>query len=242
MANQNSKKDIRKLLDEFNKSSSIEFNYLLDYIWKSKGLIDYEWEIEKKKLKHYFGNDIEMKMLRMTRERHKLFNIFPESIAKANVFLTFSIFETKIMGICRLIEGYSSNPINGHRTGIRKYLTYMQSEFKDIEKIRNWRLINNFIHIRNCLMHTNGFLRYQKNSKVIKDIVKQKNFLPPPLVENISYNNEIQIVNSPQYGERLLIDNNYPFNISAIARDFIQDVCCTLINNYDNNLFSINKK
>ncbi len=243
MANQNSKKDIKKLLSEFNKESCTEFNYLLDYIWKSKRLIDYEWEVEKKKLKHYFVNDSEIRRWRKAHESHKLFNLFPESIAKANVFLAFSIFETKILGICRLIEGYSSNPINGYKgRGIRKCLTYIKAELKDIEKIKKWYLINNFIHIRNCLMHTNGFLRYQKNSEIIKDIVKQKNFLPPPLVGNISENNEIQIVNFPQYGEMLLIDNNYPFNISAIARDFIQDVCCTLINHYDNNLSLINKK
>jgi hypothetical protein len=77
------------------------------------------------------------------------------------------------------------------------------------------------IKIRNCLIHASGFLMHSRDENDLRRILKSGTFL---LREHRRSKGMIQI-DKTNSGERMQIDNEYPWLLSCYLRDFFAEIC-----------------
>ncbi|WP_176467102.1 hypothetical protein [Vibrio metoecus] len=177
-----------KVIDEFmiteniNKiynESEVEFNELLDFLYKSPRFIKSEKELEDKKLESYFGDNIELKALRWAIHDRRLNKFYPEFLSQSNLFVTSSIFESYILKLCYEVELIASKKLKEKKvSGVHGLLKYLKDELGvQYSQLEIWQQIDSIIKIRNCLMHANGALVWSRNGDEIYNILNKKLFL-----------------------------------------------------------------
>jgi hypothetical protein len=206
------------------KEAYLEFNDVADFIWKAPSLIEHQEEIERAKLREYFPNDIKKQSWRWWYESSKLKGIFPFLISVGNVFSVVSLFETDLLRLCLLVQGFS---------GVRLRDTKGQGVYRSLEYLRRMGVgtthsqfstpVDAALKIRNCLVHASGFLSYSREEEELKRIVKSRTFLVGKH-RNAKDDDPVRIIQS-DLGVRLHITNEYPWLLSMYLRDFFLELC-----------------
>jgi hypothetical protein len=202
------------------RQAQFEFSDIADYIWKTPNFVERETDLEKEKLAAYFplsGNpkaDELMARLRMRRwahESHKLFNLFPRLVAMSNLFVCLAAFEAHCVKLARLIEQRSGHRIESARgRGISRIVDFF--EMSDIHhfSLPNALQMKAALSIRNCLIHAEGLLSWDKDEKSLRRIIKNGSYLSPYHLErqrklNLT-SDEVTVV-ADDLGDRIKITN-----------------------------------
>jgi hypothetical protein len=206
-----------------------EFTDAADYVWKSPRLIEHETELEARKLKDYFPNDEKHAKVRWHFESHKLTNVFPYLISNGNLFSVMSLFESYLLILSLEIEKHSELRITSvSGNGINRLFSFLRKAGVKIDTDDLYFQIKAAIKIRNCLSHASGMLSWSKEEAELKRIQKSGLYLSKEHREKRKRDgeelNEVQVVNSG-FGERLQVDNIYPFILASYLRDYFVTVC-----------------
>lgn len=215
------------LLDKYKEiayEAYFKFEDISDYVYKSQRLIEHETKSEIAKPDDYFPNDESMRELRWKLESTKLKNVFPDLISSGNLFNVLSILETYLMILALELEkNLNKQLLSSKGNGINRIFNFLRYLGINLEEKKYYHQINAAIKIRNCLLHANGMLAWSKDVIELKRIQQSVIYLSHDHRDNEKYN-KISIVNSV-IGERIQIDNNYPFILCFYATEFIVDLC-----------------
>jgi hypothetical protein len=108
------------------------------------------------------------------------FNLSIDDLRSFVVFVYIEI-ETRLMRLCNLLHTKLSLPIMAkdlRSQGIERYIEYL-SKFLNISKsdLLLIEVIKNLGKVRNCIVHTNGFLEESKDNKELNRIIDNELYL-----------------------------------------------------------------
>lgn len=220
---------LRDRIEKLIYTSYLEFLDIADYIWKAPKFIEKEIDQEIQKLDLYYPNDKKSQEIRWKYESRKIFNVFPYLNSTSNLFSVVSVFEVYLLRLGHEIEVYSDKKlcdISGQ--GSTKVFKYLRKLYIRPEALGLWMQIQSAIKIRNCLVHSCGILSWSRDEVEIRNIHRNKLFLSKEDREHrkkleVSFD-EVNILSS-NFGERLQIDDMYPWILSVYFRDFFVELC-----------------
>ncbi len=219
---------------DFARRVLLEFSSVADYIWKTPNFIEHETTLEQEKLSAYFplsGNlNADEAMLRLRKQRwalesHKLFGLFPNLMAVGNLFVSLAMFEAHCLRLARLIEQRSSHSVaSGRRRGVSKIFEFFSISNIQHFTLPNARQVEAALSIRNCLIHAEGLLSWDKNEESLRRIIGKGTYLSPFHLERRKKLgraiNEVVIV-TDDLGDRIKIDNDYPFVVTTYGQSYL---------------------
>jgi hypothetical protein len=230
--------ELEEVFRDLARNALIEFSDVADYIWKTPNFIEHERAVEEEKLRDYYPltGDLEkdnlarkLRTQRWAHESRKLFGLFPSLMASGNLFLSLAMFESYCLRIVKLIEERSSYSLRESQgRGTSRIFAFLQKS-----GIRHFDLsyaseIQISLRIRNCLIHAEGLLELDKDEKALRRIVKKGRYLSAGHLERRQRlgraPDEVSIVPS-ELGDRIKIDNEYPFVVTTYGRDFLIAAC-----------------
>jgi len=225
-------------LQEFCNEIYLEFNHLSDYIWKFNLQIDELRTIELEKLESYFPNDPEMQAARWHNESQKLDYFFPVALNYSFIVLVFITIEARLMKACDLITEFKGLPIRAKDmagNGFERYMSFLtKMAGVSREKLTIWNQISKFSIIRNCIVHTSGFIEFSNDEKAIRSIIQDRSYFSSEhsehkvSIEKYEKENNVSIrpvrIEKTDNGERLIIEIDYSHNICFYGRDFLMQV------------------
>jgi hypothetical protein len=207
-----------------------EFDAVADYIWKIPAFIEREREIEMLKLSAYFAeDDEEARRFRWHHESQKLDGVFPFLIATGNLFSLISLLEVYLLQLCRVLEmatDVSMQAVKGQ--GFKRLLAYLRRVGVEPSKALFWQQVDAAVKIRHCFTHASGILSYSREDTELRRIVSSCTYLGSE--HRVSRQakkpekRELYIVAS-DFGDRLEMNINYSFLLSAYCRDFFVGLC-----------------
>lgn len=213
-----------------------EFDHLGDYIWKFNQQIDELRKIEIAKLHAYHADEPEMQAIRWARESQKLDYSFPTALNYSFVVLVFITIETRLMRTCDLIYELRKLPIRAKDLsgrGLERYMKFL-SKLADVrrENLSYWPQISNLTKIRNCIVHTSGFLDYSRDAQDLRRLVEDKSYFTSEhrkRLENIERSERKSIppalhIEHVAGGERLIVEMEYSHAVCAYGREFLFEV------------------
>jgi hypothetical protein len=139
------------------------------------------------------------------------------------------------MQLCGLLRELRQSPFSVKDLaggGIEKYALYIErvAGIKRSE-MKGWEQIAALQQIRNCIVHTAGFVAAARDSVSLREVVIQERFLDPShrrhavasRLNKSPRDPDVSIIQH-QGKERLMVEMNYPHSASAYARDFLLDL------------------
>lgn len=212
-----------------------DFDYALDYFWKSNRLIGHETELEQEKLK-YYRKDSAIKAWRWREESKKLQTIFPRLIAVGNLFNAASLFERYTLLLGRQLEKHHNLALDSAKgQGLTRLFNYLKALDILPDSVPLYAQVQAAFSIRNCLAHAGGLLRWSRNEKEIRRLCLTAEYLSPgDRARRDSLGcafDEIEICQS-DVGEELVITNKYSFVATSYLRDYFSVLCDVLSGRY----------
>ena len=213
-----------------------DFSALLDYVWKSPRFVQYEADLEEKKLEAYFPKaeadaNPRVDFLRRARkhfEDDKLHRHFPRYIATSNLFLATSLFEHYLLSICRKAEKSCEQKIADQRgNGCERFFRFLKEIGFETYDAYLYNQVDAALTIRNAMLHANGDLRLSRERRKVENICNKELFIEPSRrkigngmadewgKEEISISSDLNYVN---------INNFYSYRATAYYRDYLLDV------------------
>lgn len=223
-------------LNQLISQASDEFDDILDYIWKSPGLIKHETEIELKKLPLYYPNDPKSATLRWQSEFKKLTGVFPHFIAVGNLFSVVSLFEFYLLQLGDKLQnscGIKLESVKGQ--GVTKLFEYFKKINLLPHEVPLYDQVQAALKIRNCLMHSSGMLAWDRHEDDLRRTLSSRTYLSSEdrnrrkSIGKIS--NEV-FINESTVGDRLQVDNMYSFIVSCYLRDYFLNLCESAIKKF----------
>ncbi len=217
------------------------FSTLADYIWKTPSFLGAELENEKEKLSTYFpfngnaDNDEQMRRLRNTRfalEFPKLLLDFPVYMAHANFLIAFAHYEDQLSSILdSLSKKEDFADVRKFQKSARKMLGYIERNVDKSDPYNLSEKIKSAIHIRNCLIHANGFVRRVDAPDELEKIIRQRLYLPQRKEsaanaqhEKIENEKDYIRIEDTKHGPRIIIDNLYAWRACVLFRNHLLGV------------------
>lgn len=228
----------QKIIDEIAEAAYTEFDHLSDYIWKTPEFIETQHELETEKLDDYFPftgdathdeKALYMRKLRWRLESVKLEKYFPHYMAISNLFLCLSLFEFYCLRLAKQIEQDSGKEIHHFKgNGLERLLSYLADAGLEVKKARFERQLQCAIKIRNCFIHANGSIEWMKKDKLeIRRIIKTKEYYSKQKFDGSPrevFDPIVRILDD-ELGERVVIENEYAFTLSAYLKRCFIDIC-----------------
>lgn len=223
-----------EIFRSFAHAALDEFSNVADYIWKTPKFIDREIILEKEKLESYFpltGDErkdelaTRLRIQRWEHESHKLFELFPNLLAVANLFSCLALFEAHCLRLALLIEARSKFEIaKVSGRGIQRIFGFFSDAGLKHFDLDYSLQINSALKIRNCLIHAEGILSWDKDESSIRRIVAKGTFLSQVHRDRLNKLgrpiDEVIIADS-DIGERIRISNEYSHVVSTYARSYL---------------------
>lgn len=211
-----------------------DFSALLDYIWKSPRFVEYEAELEERKLEEYFPeeeakSDPRIALSRSFRRHFENEQIgrFPRYIATSNLFLATSVFEHYLYAVCRGFERLSDCKIADQRgNGCERSFRFLEKAGLKPRSPRLYPQVDAALTIRNTLLHANGDLRLSRERQKVEDITKRKLFMERGREKNTGIvddwgHDEVLISFD---GDHININNFYSYRAAAQYREYLLDI------------------
>lgn len=225
----NASLSLSEQLNQLASQASDEFDDILDYIWKSPGLIKHETEIELKKIPLYFPNDPKSAALRWKWQSEKLTGVFPQFIAVGNLFSVVSLFEFYLLQLGDKLQsscGIQLESVKGQ--GVTKLFEYFKKINLSPHKVPLYDQVQAALKIRNCLMHSSGMLAWDRYEKDLRRTLSSRTYLSLEDRNRRKAKGEISnevLIKESAVGDRLQVENMYSFIVSAYLRDYFFDLC-----------------
>jgi hypothetical protein len=220
---------LRNRINKLANASYLEFLDISDYIWKTPNFIKKEIELEIEKLNLYYPENKEDQGIRWNHESRKLFKTFPYLNSSSNLFSVASIFEVYLLRLGHEIEIHNDKKLCDTRgQGSARVFKYLRELYVQPEELELWMQVQSAIKIRNCLVHACGILAWSRDEVEIRNIHKNKLFLSKEDREHREkkeFNSDEVNILASDFGERLQINNMYPWLLSAYFRDFFVELC-----------------
>lgn len=213
--------------DKIATNCAIEFDDIMDFIWKSPNIIDHETKVEKSK--RYFEENSELHKLRAEEETRKLKGVFPYLITVGNLFSVMSAFETYLYLVTIELEKDTKKNISEIKgAGINRIFKYLKYIGVNYDKIDYYLQINAAIKIRNCFIHASGQLTWSKEKEILNNIVKSGEYLTKDHLKNrrknANYIGEIYFIKN-SFGTKLQIKNDYVHTLSGYLLQYFLLLC-----------------
>lgn len=211
-----------------------DFSNVSDYIWKIPKFIEHEVKLGREKLEAYFPmtgdpvRDEKTARLRDQRwfyESQNLFGLFPRLMKVGNLFSTLAMFEAYCLRLARLIEERSKFSIESASgrgvSRIFRFLSIAGVNHIDLDYVRQ---VEAAIMIRNCLIHAEGLLSWDKNEKSLRRIISKATYLSEDHLQrrkNLGREPDEVVVFADDFGDRIEIDNAYPHVVTTYVRGYL---------------------
>jgi hypothetical protein len=220
------------MLEDFAKTSYLEFNDLLDCIWKLTRQLTNIKNEELAKLPAYFGDNEALKQARWRLEGYKIDYVFPLALSYSFAVLVFIELATKLMQLCEVVY-QERKPIVRAKdlagSGIERYMKYL--EFVTSLKrndIKYWDQIAALQKIRNCIVHTAGMVEASRDAGALRQLVASESYLVAEHHPNHASSSDMPssriTISQDKNGDRLIIQTLYPCIVAVYARDFLLGV------------------
>ncbi len=215
-----------------------EYSLLADCVWKFNEQIDELKRIELEKLDTYYPNDDNGKALRWYFESQKLEYFFPVTLNYAFLIMVFVTIETHLMKTCDLLYETRKLPLRAKELagrGLDRYMNYL-SKLASVSRdcISIWPQISNLTKLRNCVVHTAGYIDNSKDEKTIRAMVKDMSYLSKEDKERLALSTNTQeqddlhfqsvLIQQIEGRDRLTIGRDYSFAITTYGRDFLNQI------------------
>ncbi len=176
-----------------------------------------------------------MRAWRWKSEGYKVDFYFPLALNYSFVVLVFIELETKLMELCGLLRdlrhsSFSVKDITGR--GVEKYALYIErvGGIKRSE-LKYWEQIAALQQIRNCIVHTAGFIAQARDSVNLREMVMHERFFVPDRRSHAVASRLNEPPRDPgvsiiQFNgmERLIVKMEYPHTVSFYVRHFLLDL------------------
>jgi len=219
-------------LQRFIAESNREFEALSDAVWKLNCSIDNLHQEEKVKLDAYFPDDEELQALRWRHEGYILEQVIPKALNYSLIVFVHIELETRLMKLCNFLHDSQKLPVKAlelEGQGVTKYLKYIESFFgTDINQIDEIEDIRSLGQLRNCIVHTNGFVNYSSNTGALNQIISHGKYLTKDKKELRIGKDALIQLETTEDGERLKIDFHYPFILCGYIRRFLESLVWSL--------------
>ena len=168
------------------------------------------------------NDEIPGTMYRQIMSVHPELNFFggfsPHLLKKTSLIALYSIFEELLKTFCELAQknlNLKIEPKDLNGSDIEKYLKYLKKVVEiDFSKMDlEWKEINDYRHIRNCIVHNYVNINESKNRDVLNKIINSNKFLS--LVEDT--------------GELYINHEDYLYSFIDLIEKFIKN----LINEFE---------
>ncbi|WP_305980661.1 hypothetical protein [Marinobacter salsuginis] len=223
-----------EFLEKFLEESYREFEALADTVWKLNSSIDDLYEEEKAKLTAYFPNDPELQAMRWSHEGYILDQVIPKALNYSLIVFLYIELETRLMKLCNYLCENRKLPVKPNELkgqGVIRYLKYIESFFNiSIDEVAEIEDVRSLGHLRNCIVHTNGFVNHSSNSKAINHIVNQGRYLTRDRKDLRSGERALIKLEETEDGERLKFDFHYPFMLCGYLQRFIISLVRIIVN------------
>lgn len=176
------------------------------------------------KLDLYFPNDPKVQMWRWKHESRLLEYVFPKALNYSFAVFVYIEIETRLMRLCNLLQEEFKLPIKAtdlRGQGTEKYIEYLNKLIGiSNDEIALLDAIRSLGKIRNCIVHTNGFIGESKDNKEIERIIQKELYLKEQDRNNPKRERKLVVIEKMAGEHRLKVDMHYPFLSCAYARDF----------------------
>ncbi|NNJ12126.1 hypothetical protein EKD04_017485 [Chloroflexales bacterium ZM16-3] len=212
-----------------------EFTRLSDFIWKMNSQIHTLREIELRKLDLYYPDDAEMRQLRWNAEAKKLDYWFPITLNYSSVVQVFITLETSLRRTCNLLHKDRKLPLRPSEIKggqIEKYLIFLGRLCGvSISNLTLLPQMDVLTKIRDCIVHTSGFIGDSRDEKDLRNAITSKRFLSQEDIQwrkekgiqNKKEEGEIQVIKA-ELGDRLWIELDYSHTCCSYAKDFVDNI------------------
>ncbi|MBI5874957.1 MAG: hypothetical protein HZB81_03790 [Deltaproteobacteria bacterium] len=211
-------------LESYIQETILEFESLADCIWKFNLHIADLRKEEMGKLDLYFPNDPKVQMWRWKHESRLLEYVFPKALNYSFAVFVYIEIETRLMRLCNLLQEEFKLPIKAtdlRGQGTEKYIEYLNKLIGiSNDEIALLDAIRSLGKIRNCIVHTNGFIGESKDNKEIERIIQKELYLKEQDRNNPKRERKLVVIEKMAGEHRLKVDMHYPFLSCAYARDF----------------------
>lgn len=224
-----------ELWHEFWQDTMFEFNDLGDYIWKFNKHIDAIREEEISKLDAYFPDDPKLRAYRWLDESRKLDHSFPTALNYSFVVLVYITLETRLLRICSLLHESRKLPLRAKDlsgSGLERSMAFLEKlGGLSRQRLPLWTQIRKLATIRNCIVHTSGFLEYSNDKKELLALIKDQSYLSKENRERLDAferkeKRVVPVITTVQVqcGERLFAAQKYASFACCYGRDFLMSV------------------
>ena len=227
----------RYQVPSFAVDAYLEFNDLLDFIWKSPNFIDLEISRELEKINFKIPTNASKKevldalfykQFRKEFELRKFKERFPVYLNSSNLFIAASLYELHLLRICQYAEKFTDERIRDQNgQGYSKCSNFLKKIGIRRSSLPHFREAEAAIVIRNCLMHAGGVLELSKDRDRIKQIANNDDHLT-------DYTRSYNIKNKERFarleiaeddtGSKLVVPNEYAHIAAAVLRDHLISV------------------
>lgn len=192
------------------------FNDLLDYVWKTPEFLELQERIELRKARG------DRSSWRWKHESRKLHRVFPVLLAISNIALVVSLLELHVGVLVAHAVGAHRPRVRG---GLRDLLKQLRATGLDPYSLSHWQQVDCIIRVRNCLIHSAGFIGSDKDEEWFRNMITRRLHLEPEH-RRLPDDDDVhpKVVNT-QLGPRLRIQNEYAWLATAYARDYFVELC-----------------
>lgn len=213
-------------IGQLEKTVHREFDFAIDYLWKSPTLLGTLEEEEQEKLARYFRDDPSRASLRWSFESYKLFGLFPELLANGNLLAACSLFEVHVRALCALLAGEARNTrLDTAGQGISRLLSHIRGTGIPTNELELWPQVDAALKVRNCLAHLGGAVDQSGQETEIRRIASSRTYLSR---EHRASSNRKHIdeqyrvsLEESESGSRVSISPLYPWLACAYLRDYL---------------------
>ncbi len=221
-------------IQRIRDSSIFEWLDIGDFVFKSKSSIDQERKIEQRKINDYFPAGIDeqtdaLRRLRAERAVQRIEHTYPYMLATGNFYAVLSLLETFLLMLVKETSVlFDQDYREATGVGLEKIYSHLRGVGVDLNKAENYQAVSSAFTFRNCLIHCGGVLELSRDGQKIKRILSQRQHLSGVARENAKKEshrvNSIAFVGQGNFGERLLINNDYAHLVSSYASAYFSSV------------------
>lgn len=222
-------------IEEMVRSVRSQLSDMCDFIWKSPSVIETERRIEARKIDAYFpAGQSELsdtlRGLRAASSELRIESVYPYMLSTGNFFAALSALEAFLLLLAKEVEIlFGSNFKDAKGMGLEKINNHLRGVGIDLNKAECHMAITSAFSIRNCMVHCAGILELSRDSEKIKNIISGYQHLDGVARENARKGmkglvNRV-VINKGEFGERIVISNDYAHSACAYGSTYFRSVC-----------------
>ena len=226
----------KDVFPEFWSQTYRDFSHLSDYIWKFNRQIEELRAVELAKLENYFPDNPEMQAIRWYYESQKLDQFFPTVLNYSFVVMACITIETRLMRLCDLLYEVKSFPVRADDlagSNLERYMVFLD-RFMGVSRgeLGYWPQIAALTKIRNCIVHTSGFVARSRDERSVRNIITNRSYLSQADAQRRQglekkdgrlVPHEIYI-REEEGRDRLVVRLQYAHSVPGYAREFFHEL------------------